>query len=48
VTLPNVNHLLLAVFIKGSNKNLDTRERTISQITYVLYDAWKDVRLSSP
>jgi beta-lactamase class A len=39
-TLPNGNHLLVAVFIKGSDKDLATRERTISQITRALYDAW--------
>jgi len=48
VTLPNGHHLLLTIFIKGSNEDLDTRERTISQITNLLYDTWKDVRLSAP
>jgi beta-lactamase class A len=38
VTLPGGGHLLLAVFIKGSNKDLATREQTIAQITRVLYD----------
>jgi len=40
VTLPNGNHLLLAVFIKGSAKDLATRENSLSQIARVLYDAW--------
>jgi beta-lactamase class A len=40
VTLPNGNHLLLAIFIKGSTKDTATRERTIAQITRVLYEAW--------
>jgi beta-lactamase class A len=39
-TLPNGNHLLIAVFIKGSNKDLATREQSIAQITRALSDAW--------
>jgi beta-lactamase class A len=48
VTLPRGGHLLLAVFIKGSNKDLAAREQTIAQITHVLSEAWKDTRLSTP
>ena len=40
VTLPNGNHLLLAIFIKGSPKDTATRERTIAQITRALFDTW--------
>lgn len=40
VTMPNGNHLLVAVFIKGSNKDLATREQSIAQITRVIFDAW--------
>ncbi len=40
VTLPNGNHLLLTIFIKGSPKDIATRERTIAQITRALFDAW--------
>ena len=40
VTLPNGNHLLLAIFIKGSPKDTAARERTIAQITRALFDAW--------
>jgi beta-lactamase class A len=40
VTLPNGSHLLLAVFIKGSNRDAATREQSIAQITRALFDAW--------
>lgn len=40
-TLANGSHLLLAVFIKGSNKDLAAREQTIAQIAHALYEAWK-------
>lgn len=40
VTLPNGDHLLLAIFIKGSPKDTATRERTIAQITRALFEAW--------
>jgi beta-lactamase class A len=39
-TLPNGNHLLLCVFLKGSNKDLAAREQTIAQITKTIFDAW--------
>jgi beta-lactamase class A len=40
VTLPNGNHLLVAVFLKGSNRDIATREQTIAKITRALFDAW--------
>jgi len=39
-TLPNGSHLLIAVFIKGSNRDIAAREQTIARITRVLYEAW--------
>jgi beta-lactamase class A len=37
VTLPGGGHLLIAVFLKGSNKELAARERAIADITRALY-----------
>lgn len=40
VTLPGGKHLIIAVFLKGSNKNTATRERAIADVTRAIYHAW--------
>ncbi len=40
ITTPT-GHIAMAVFIKGSRRDLATRERTIANIAKALYDEWK-------
>lgn len=40
ITTPT-GHIAIAVFVKGSHRDTDARERTIADIAKALYDEWK-------
>lgn len=40
ITLPNGNHLAIAVFVSDSKAGTDTRESVIAKIARVAYDCW--------
>lgn len=40
VTLPNGQHLAIAVFVSDSRADLETRERVIAQVAKAIYDEY--------
>ena len=48
ITLPNGNHIVIAIFVGDSKANAPTRESVIAKITKAIFDKWSVAKTDEP